>query len=262
MTRTHRILRTLFAASMVAALLAGCSSDRGTPSAAAEPQGTSPTVSSEAAGPLVFPEQCFNPHGGQCLGPLEPGTYRTKVFQPGLRYTVPAGWVNAEDLPGNFWLYREDDPQPDGIEGGSYIGIYNDIRAPQGCEEAWAEGVGNTPAELAAWYLEHPGLATSQPREVKVGGLDGLLVDVPLTEDWKGRCPWSRGHPVVPVLIGSGVSDVHHTSVHETSLRLLLLNWQDANITIEITSHQDQHTKQQYLDMVQPIIESLRFDRD
>jgi hypothetical protein len=58
------------------------------------------------------------------------------VFQPAITYTVPPGWRNMEDLPGNFWLYRASDPQ-EGAVGGSYLGIYQNARAAAiSCAEA------------------------------------------------------------------------------------------------------------------------------
>lgn len=270
MTRTHSFIPALTAASIAAVMLAGCAPETdnegaaaaSTPDRVAERDNTSSAGSLEkpdVADPDFYPQVCFNPHGGYCLGPLAAGSHRTILFRPTIAYTTPEGWVNAEDLIGNFLLYREDDPQ-DGFEGGSYIGIYTDIRAPKGCEEAWADRVGHTPAELARWYRRHPGLATSKPRRVEVGGLPGVMLDVPLQEDWNGVCPWSQGQAVVPVIIGSGVSDLHHVSLHELDVRLVLLEWRDTNVTIEITSVKKQHSKQEYLGLVEPIIESLRFE--
>jgi hypothetical protein len=256
----NRTLPSLAATVLAALLATGCASDADTGDAAPASTGSaaSPAPSSETEAAVQQPAPCFNPYGGQCLGPLEPGTYRTRVFEPAIRYTVPAGWVNAEDLPGNFWLYREDDPQ-EGFTGGSYVGIYTGVRAPDGCGEAWADGVGQTPAELAQWYADHPGLAAGEPRPVEVGGLEGLLVDVPLAEDWKGRCPWSRGKPVVPLIIGDGVSDVHHVTLPGIAVRLILLEWRDSNVTIEVTSVDSQHSRSDYLALVEPILDSLTF---
>lgn len=217
------------------------------------------TSSTSSADPTASPIPCFNPHGGECLGPLEAGTYQTSVFEPAIRYTVPSGWVNAEDLLGNFQLYREEDPQ-EGLVGGSYIGIFNDARIPDGCAEDGDPTIGNDPADLVAWYRSHDGLATSRPRRVTVGGLRGLLVDVPLRKDYRGTCPWSEGFPVVPVMIGSGVSALFHVSLHEIHVRLLVLRWKSANVTIELTSVREQHSPQEWRRLVRPIITSLEFD--
>jgi hypothetical protein len=258
MNPIHRTLPALLTAALAAAAVAGCSSDSDPRVASAASPETTAASTGDATPPAAYQPTCPNPYGGRCLGPLEPGTYRTRVFEPGIRYTVPDGWVNAEDLPGNFLLHREDDPQ-DGFTGGSYLGIYADIRAPHACKEAWADGVGHTPAALAQWYVDHPGLAASEPRPVEVGGLEGLMVDVPLAEDWKGRCPWSQGNPVVPVIIGGGASDLFHVSLREIDVRLILLEWKDANLTIEVTNVHEQHSQREWLAMVEPILDSLEF---
>ena len=62
---------------------------------------TSSTLATESASP---PPECPNPEGQACLGELAPGTYTTVVFTPTLTYTVPSGWSNFEDTPGNFLL--------------------------------------------------------------------------------------------------------------------------------------------------------------
>jgi hypothetical protein len=258
--RTHRHnLTTLTTAVFIAALGAGCSMDPagsdGARSKATDSATPSPTQTTTAAAPE---NACFNPHGGECLGALKPGTYSTKVFQPRLRYTVGGGWVNAEDLPGNFWLYRSHDTQ-EGLFGGSYIGIYTGVRIPQGCREAWDKKVGDNPDEMLEWYLDHPGLDATNKRQVRVGGLRGVSIDLVLAEDNRKACPWSEGNPTVPLIIGNGVSELHHTLLPRTAIRLVLLEWEDSNITIEITSVFAQHSFEEYLGLTDPVIESLKF---
>ncbi|MEO6511080.1 MAG: hypothetical protein ABIO16_08830 [Nocardioides sp.] len=218
-------------------------------------------AASSASQAVTSPEPCFNPEGGACLGPLAPGTYETTVFRPGIRYTVPDGWVNGEDLIGNFTIFRGDDPQV-GLVGGSYVGIYADVRIPDGCEEHPDPAIGHQPADLVAWFVDHPGLATSRPRKVKVGGLRGMVVDVPLKKGYEGGCPWSEGHPVVPLIIGSGVSSLFHVSLHEIDVRLIVLKWKHTNVTVELTSVKSQHSHRQWMRIVRPIIRSLAFDAD
>jgi hypothetical protein len=47
--------------------------------------------------------------GGTCLEAIDAGTYTTTTFQPSITYTVPDGWLNREDLPGNFLLHLDGD---------------------------------------------------------------------------------------------------------------------------------------------------------
>lgn len=251
---------TLTTAALVAVLAAGCSTDPAASSGrtdvdSADSTASSPTQTAEA----LPPEQvCFNPYGGECLGDLKPGTYRTQVFQPAIRYRVGSGWVNAEDLPGNFQLYRGTDPQ-EGFTGGSYVGIYTGVRVPKGCQEAWEPRVGDSPDELLQWYVDHPGLVVTNQRQVTVGGLPGVSIDLALTPGYRRTCPWSEGNPVVPMIIGNGISEVHHVVLGGLVVRLVLLEWEDSNVTIEITSVLDQHSFEDYLELTAPVIDSLRF---
>lgn len=87
---------------------------------------------------------CPNGDGGDCLGPLSAGTYTTVTFHPRITYTVPAGWSNFEDLPGNFLLVP-----PGGTLTGvndntsDFVGVYASIAADAAdCSGKLAPGVG------------------------------------------------------------------------------------------------------------------------
>ena len=73
---------------------------------------------------------CPNSEGGQCLGKLKAGTHKTVVFRPTLTYTVPAGWTNFEDTPGNFLLVPARGALP-GVNAGTsdFIGVYTSVAA-------------------------------------------------------------------------------------------------------------------------------------
>jgi hypothetical protein len=64
----------------------------------------------------------------------------------------------------------------------------------------------------------------------------------------------------VPVLVGGGVSQLHHVVLRGVDVRLVLLEWGTKNVTIEITSVPRQHSRQEFLDLVQPVLDSLHFD--
>lgn len=236
----------------VVALLAGCSAPaEGT--ATAEP---SATPSEEASTEVP----CPNPDGGTCLGRLAAGEYETTTFTPQITYTVPEGWMNMEDLPGNFLLHlQEDEDGQNTPRGGSFLGIYSNIHAASiDCREAWQDGVGTAPGDLVAWYQTVPGLVVSEPLEVSVGGLTGLQIDVGFQE---GLCSFD-GMAGTPLIMGDGVSDLHHGNSEGIDIRLVFLEWgDDGNVTLEMTSVQEQHTADDFRAELQPIIESLEFAR-
>jgi hypothetical protein len=242
-------------------LFAGCSPQTAAHSPAASASQITSGESKKSAS-AASPVTCFNPHGGECLGPLEPGTYQTSLFTPAFRYTVPQGWVNAEDLTGNFWLYRLVDSQQ-GSAGGSYVSVYSGIRASStsdDCPEEAQPDVGTSPEDLVAWFQSRLGLRVTRPNQVEVGGLDGLVVDITLRRGYRGMCPWSEGQPVGPLIIGSGISQLYHVVLRGLTVRLIFLRWGETNVTIEITSVHEQLAPWRYFALTAPIVESLKFD--
>jgi hypothetical protein len=172
---------------------------------------------------------------------------------------VPDGWVNGEDLPGNFLLVRASDPQ-EGLYGGNMVGIYRDaVAAAEYCIESPEPGIGTSVQALATWLTGHRGLETTEPQPITVGGLDGVMVDVTLAKGWTTTCPFSKGKPVVPLIIGSGASHLYHAILPGMSVRLYLLAAGDGNVVIEVVHVPGQGTFTEYLGEVVPIIQSLAF---
>ncbi|MGC5076649.1 hypothetical protein [Agrococcus sp. DT81.2] len=245
----------------VALVLVGCAPAEvsGPASSAPEPQAATvtpaPTPSAEeAAG-------CPNPHGGACLGALEAGEHQTRVFQPAITYTVPAGWTNYEDLPGNFWLFQTDDlASQDSAVGGSYLGIYQDAAAAAlDCAEAPEQGVNRTPEALVAWYQSVPTLTVTPPVPVTVGGLEGLQIDLVLVDGAEADMCSYGPYAGVPLIIGSGVSQLHHVLLDALEVRLVLLRRGEGNVTLEITNVEEQHSSEEFRASLQPILDSLVF---
>ncbi|WP_181035111.1 LamG domain-containing protein [Arthrobacter sp. B0490] len=203
---------------------------------------------------------CPNPHGGLCRGVLDAGTYSTTAFAPALSYTVPRGWQNGEDLPGNVLLSRPED-QGAGIWGGSYIGIYQNIRAAAPCGEVAQPGVGTSADELAEWYRNTPGLQVMDDTPVITGGLSGVALDLTVDDQWRSECPLAGSIHAVPILIGGGVSDLHHVLGAPLQMRLYLLDWNGGNVAIEVTAVLDQHDLSTYLNHTGagPIVDSFAF---
>ncbi|MCV0402639.1 MAG: hypothetical protein K5924_02895 [Chloroflexi bacterium] len=67
---------------------------------------------------------------------MDAGTYTTVAFGTELTYTVPDGWNNQEDLPGNF-LVIPPTAAAEEVDAGTadYIGVYDGVAAASGdCE--------------------------------------------------------------------------------------------------------------------------------
>lgn len=214
----------------------------------APPPMAEPDPSAEA---LANQDPCPNSHGGACRGWVDAGTYATRSFSPAITYTLPDGWGNLEDLPGNFLLQQADDPR--------YLGIYQNVRIPKGCAEAQDPDVGGTVDDIVGWYRDHPGLVTSGPESVTVGGLSGVYLDISLDPSWATTCIYSGGEPIVPFMIGSGVSEVHHVILPGFEERLYLLEWEGGNVAIEVGT--EGMSLDDYLEDVLPVIETLSFSR-
>ena len=142
-----RKMTSIVASGLVAALMiAACG--QGAP--------VSPTALPSSPIPSPSAAACPNPEGGECLGPLTGGTYATVEFQPGVTYTVPDGWANYEDLPGNF-LLAPPSGTLEGVNAGTsdYIGLYDGTApASANCDEvpcSWASR--QTPEAMADWDL-------------------------------------------------------------------------------------------------------------
>jgi hypothetical protein len=206
--------------------LAGCST-----------AGSSSATTSSTAAPTFFaspssttpPPRCPNIDGGVCLGPLQAGTYRTARFHPQISYTVPAGWGNYEDLPGNFLLI----PPGGSLEGvnpgtSDYIGVYSGVSAEmQECTgEMPATGVVMAPAQIAAYWARLPSIKVTANRPVTVGGLRGVVVDIVANLAHPALCTdASSSWGFQPLLVGVGPAELEHAMIKALSLRIYLLSW-------------------------------------
>ena len=167
-------------------------------------QGASVSPMALPSSPIPSPSAaaCPNPEGGECLGPLTGGTYASVEFQAGVTYTVPDGWANYEDLPGNFLLVPPSGTL-EGVNAGTsdYIGMYDGTApASANCDEVPEPGIETTPEAMAEWYVSLAGLDTTEPSPVHLGGLMGRVFDVALAKGHEEGCPYpgARGHPYGP----------------------------------------------------------------
>ena len=237
--------------ALLAILLTGCGSNDAA---------SAPSLARAAAGDEKAPTRngdprphCPNPHGGQCLGPIKPGTYTTVSFSPAITYTVPAGWTNDEDLPGNFALRLDGDTR--------YLGIYRDANAPYKCEEYPDPDVSQSVSDYTRWLRTNPLLRVTKPIPVSLGGLHGVVMNISKAPGTEGKgCTYEEGAitGAVPFIIGGrGPSSLHHVIMDGWKERLYLLRYKRGNVAIEVLPEGDSLTK--YLRKVTPILRSLRF---
>jgi hypothetical protein len=144
--------------------------------------------------------------------------------------------------------------------GSDYIGIYASVLAANiDCTESEQPSVGRTAAALAAEFAERPGLTTTTPTPVSVGGLQGLVLDIRLADGWTQTCFYSGGNPVVPLIRGVPPSDLDHPIGPGLRMRLYLLDRSGSTLAIELGELGDYGGA--HLDTYSAIVDELHFGR-
>jgi hypothetical protein len=128
---------------------------------------------------------------------LRPGEYRTEAFKPALTFTVGKGWALEcpEGLdyvcllpPGKQTVFK-------------FVNVA-EVYKPSELIDVSGETT-SLPADLVAWFEQHPYLQTDKPEPVTVGGIKGQQIDVvvgELPKDYpEGRC----GFDCVQLTVGS-----------------------------------------------------------
>lgn len=199
--------------------------------------------------------RCPLPGGNKCLGILAAGTYSTFAFVTPFAYTVPAGWANYSDIPGEIFLLAPG-YELGGVDAGTsdYIGVYASVAADTlDCLEQPAPGVALSAKGIAHALVTRPGLATTAPKSVTVGGLKGLVLDVNMKKGWtKAACP---GGANVAVLTGVSPSEFDHPVGGATTMRLYLFDTANGVLAIEV----DDITGGKHLHGYDIVVKSMRF---
>lgn len=249
----------------IALLLLGGCTDTGTEEAAppGSPSSSSPTAQTSA------PAICPNANGGECLGPLEPGTpYTTERFDPAITYSVPRpGWNNYEDLYGNFLLVPPDQTL-EGVDAGTadFIGVYRGVTPTRTlgprCHEESSLPPGEKPTVRRMWavYAADPLLKVTPRKPVSVGGLTGGVADIELRPG--AELPSCRdGRKVIRLaglFSGTEGTGVAHSMSTGLTMRLYLLEDQDRVLGIEVSDVGDAPAT---LEELTAVAESLQFAR-
>lgn len=181
------------------------------------------------------------------------GTYTSSSFQPALTFTVPEGWVLAEDSA----LYLSLRPADSDV-----IGIHL-FRDPSGasqdptCPAAPEPGVGRTSSELTAWIRSLPGLVVSTPAMATVGGLPGVSIDAALQADWTAACPFADGIPSVPLFNSPQIE--HWVVVGNERLRLYLLDVPGGGTVVVDLDAFDGEQIADLINVALPILQTFQF---
>lgn len=181
------------------------------------------------------------------------GTYTSSSFQPALTFTVPEGWVLAEDSA----LYLSLRPADSDVIG---IHLFRDPSAASQdptCPAAPEPGVGRTSSELTAWIRSLPGLVVSTPAMATVGGLPGVSIDAALQADWTAACPFADGIPSVPLFNSPQIE--HWVVVGNERLRLYLLDVPGGGTVVVDLDAFDGEQIADLINVALPILQTFQF---
>jgi hypothetical protein len=112
---------------------------------------------------------------------LGPGTYRTEEFEPAFSFRVGEGW--SVEAPEAYDVLRITQGHEDGglgfanLEGARFF-------KPTNTGTTYMTDV---PKDVVGWFQEHPYLETQGTDPVKVGGVEGVRMDVVVGDLPRGR---------------------------------------------------------------------------
>ncbi len=217
-------------------LLVSCSAQSSTPvsqvTTTAPPVATS-TSTAPSESPSPTGASCPNVFdGGTCLGAIDAGRYQTQTLEPQLTYAVPAGWDNMEDLPGNFLLLPPGS-KLSGVNPGTsdYLGVYSSVVAPGLCTGQPAADVAQTFDGLVGFLKSDPHLGVSNVRNVSVGALKGVVMDLVMKSPKGDGCSdgvWAD------IYVGFSPSSLVHSAIANSRTRVYLLRNGSDTLAIEV----------------------------
>jgi hypothetical protein len=229
------------------------------------------TVRAEALAGTWWKMECPT-SGDDCLGLVDAGTYKSQFIAPhidtyeewapvfgALTYTVPDGWANASDWPESFELVPASEIPPiDDADRTANLAVFTHPTAmtqDRPCSDQVEPGVGRTADELATWIGTVPGLVTTEPTPITIGGHSGRALDIWLNGSWTGICNPNDPDktPIVTYLNpGLGVRGDEMT-------RLVLLDLGEGDAIAIGTWARDQAAFDAFIPGAMQVVESFRF---
>ena len=194
-----------------------------------------------------------SPAAGAAASALPAGTYTSRVFQPAVTFTLPAGWDNPADLA----VYFQVRPAGSDVAG---IHLFRDPRPASqdaSCPETAQAGVGGTSKELVAWIRSLPGLVASDPAPIMIGGLSGVTLDLGIKDGWKTSCPFANGLPTVPLFVGAK-GEYRWVVAGNERLRLAVLDAPSGTVVVDVDAF-DGSVIDDLLAAADPIVKSFTF---
>ena len=206
-----------------------------------------------------------------CLGLLDAGTYKSQFITPriaaeatwrpmvgALTYTVPDGWANSSDWPDTLELVPAAELPPVAeSDRRRNIGVFRQPSAmtqDRPCSDEVEPGVGRTVDDLVAWLQTVPGLDTTAPEPITIGGHAGQMMDFSVDPAWTKTCEGSGAEKLVTFLNpGIAVGD-------DQRIRLILLDLGDGDVVAVGVWTRDQATFDAFMPEAMSVVESFQFE--
>jgi hypothetical protein len=222
-------------------VIAGC--------ATVSPPAATPTPAATAP-PVPTPMLC-QPSEPSCIGPLAPGAHTTADLITPVTIEFPDGWSKTLDVPGSVEF--ESSAFPTGS-----VGLRPDwaIANQERCTSDPEPGVGRTVEDLVTWLTQHPGLITSTPSPVSLGGLEGQVLDVRKDPEWSGPC---AGKVSLFTHVGT-INDPGWWDVNDAArLRLYFLDAGGSRVVTVHVETSDEASFEGFVEGATPILQSFEF---
>jgi serine/threonine-protein kinase len=177
-------------------------------------------------------------------GRLAPGTYRGGEFQPTFSFTVEAGWVATRSAP-DFWGINLDRVRTPSVS----MVVVSQVFGPGGSLEP-------APDDLIAWLRARPGVDVSPPSPIRMGELEGVQVDVVLT-DGPDDYPRECDRPCID-LIAFGDRGVYGLS-EDQPVRIVVVDVDGTEVTAVVEARSAKELEW-FAPRAEEVLRSVRFD--
>jgi hypothetical protein len=172
--------------------------------------------------------------------PLQAGSYLTSSFSPfgapetsgQLSYTVPERWKVKEDRAATFLLHRLADEAAIDPSGDLFVSLFTrprlvaDFMKGATCgPTSPVSGVGTGVDEVVAAIRARPGVESTAPSRVTIGGYEGQMLDLHLAPSWTGGCRAPDGPVVAMPLLGGPELESGGVGIgRDSPVRVILLD--------------------------------------
>jgi hypothetical protein len=114
---------------------------------------------------------------------------------------------------------------------------------------------------MTTWLTTLPGIASTDPAAVSIGGLSGTTLDVSMDPTWKQPCPFSQGKPYRALFSSPDGSGFHWGVDSQGRMRLYLLDLGDGRTLLIDIEAPSKASYDKLIDGATAIVESFTFKR-